>query len=1194
MNVPLRNRLPYTARRFLSSRLFSRRSLPSRWLHTGFVLLWLFAGFLQPQGSSSARVQAQDALPDAELTLVATPSIGASEIMTPTQTMTATGTITGTTNTAPTLSPAATMTPSPTPTPTPSPTPSMTASATLTASAPLTLTTPAITSTLTPLGTPATVLITATIWAKASATAQAAATVQAAEALTLTPTPSPTPIPGPDDILDRQINEMIARMSVAERVGQLFIVDFQGSTAGADADIAELIREYHIGGVVLNPQNGNFRNDDPNAPRQIAVLTNQLQALAYNIVLPDDQALDPPEVLLNQSAPAAFNPLQQTTPQIPLLIGIEQNGDGYPGSSLRSGFTTLPPQMALGATWNPELARSVGAIVGRELSAVGVNMLLGPSLDVLDQPRPEPVGGLGIHTFGGDAFWVGKMGQAYVRGVHEGGNGRVATIAGHFPGQGGSDRRPDEEVATIQKSLQELRHTELQPFAAVTQRASSLLRYDGDPAATDGLMSGHVRYSSFQGSRERTPPISLATELETILALDEFATWRNQGGVVMSDALGVPSIRRYYDPTLQEFPRRRVALEAFQAGNDLLYLANFSLDDNWDAARNNIRETILFFRERYTSDPDFAARVDNSLQHILRLKVRMYDVALEEESDAAVAEATTKAPTPLPSPETETTPAPASVADVAGTPTPAPEAVLRAITIPIERVLTGSRALRVLTGPMREEAQSLVGQVAREAVTILSPDPRGLADPLPAAPQAEEKIVIFTDSRTFEECDDCPSQTVLAPNALEEVMLRLYGPNATNQIQLDQVQSITFEELNAVLNDTAPDNLVQQVEEAISEADWLIFAMLDVDVARAPNSDAVKQFLRLRSDRLLGKRIVVLALNAPYFLDSTEISKLTAYLGIYSKTQPFLEAAVRTIFRSTQAAGSPPVAVSGTRYSNLIERLEPDPDQTIELHLLNAGIAAGPTATVEASTTNIQADLAIGDVIVVETGIIVDRNGNPVPDGTQVNFRLIYEGAELALPVDPMPTRQGKARLAITLERSGILRVSARSVEANTSTLIVVNTQGSDAASIEIVMPTPTLAPTFVPTPESVAVNEDSSTVTESGQIVGDGSVNAVPTVSIARRNARVDLLTLSLAGITQLVMLGLLLVVLVRVMPRAMLVYRLLWALMVGWLAYILYGLGLVPGSTWLQMTLYPWGVIPVVFIGMLLPMVWLQLKAD
>jgi hypothetical protein len=80
----------------------------------------------------------------------------------------------------------------------------------------------------------------------------------------------------------------------------------------------------------------------------------------------------------------------------------------------------------------------------------------------------------------------------------------------------------------------------------------------------------------------------------------------------------------------------------------------------------------------------------------------------------------------------------------------------------------------------------------------------------------------------------------------------------------------------------------------------------------------------------------------------------------------------------------------------------------------------------------------------------------------------------------------------------------------------------------------------------------------------------------------------------TQLVMLGLLLVVLVRVMPRAMLVYRLLWALLIGWAAYILYGLGLVPGSTWLQITLYPWGVVPVVFIAMLLSMVWLQLRAE
>ena len=39
---------------------------------------------------------------------------------------------------------------------------------------------------------------------------------------------------------------------------------------------------------------------------------------------------------------------------------------------------------------------------------------------------------------------------------------------------------------------------------------------------------------------------------------------------MISDALGVPAVRRYYDPQLQNFPHRQVAQDAFLAGNDLL------------------------------------------------------------------------------------------------------------------------------------------------------------------------------------------------------------------------------------------------------------------------------------------------------------------------------------------------------------------------------------------------------------------------------------------------------------------------------------------------------------------------------------------------------------------------------------------------------------------------------------------------
>jgi beta-N-acetylhexosaminidase len=1009
----------------------------------------------------------------------------------------------------------------------------------------------------TPTIQPPVVSLTATIAARMTATAEAR------RALTPSPTPTPDatrqPALSADELLDRRISQIINRMSVAERVGQLLVVEFQGSDAGPQSDIAELIQDFHVGGVVLRPQNENFSNSDPNAPREIATLANQLQALAHGITLTGEQALNPPPLLIDRPDALSFSLLQQQSPPLPLLIGAEQMGDGIPTSALRAGFTGLPSQMALGATWNPGLVEQVGRLVGEELAAVGINLLIGPNLDVLEQPRPNLVGGLGIHMFGGDSFWVGEMGRAYVTGVHTGGQGQVATIARHFPGQGGTDRHPHEEVATVQKSLNELRRTDLLPFDRVTQQASSILRLDGDPGSTDGLMSSHIRYSGLQGTRERTPPISLAQDLNTILGLSEFTNWRQNGGVMMSDALGVPSIRRYYDPTLSEFPRRRVALDAFLAGNDLLFLSGFDVGGDWAISKTHVREIATFFQERYTSDPEFASRVDRSLRRILRLKLRLYD---KEDTSSATAI--------LPTPPTRSA------------------------------ILVKSDDLRNLASPARGDLRAVPAQVAREAVTILHPDPQSLADPLPPAPQSDERLLIFSDSRLVRECDRCPAEQAIAPRSLEEAMLRLYGPSATGQLRPEQLTSLSFAQLSAVLNENASPGDVINVEALINQADWLLFLMLDVDVENYPSSDVVKQFLRQQGDRLRGKRVIVLALNAPYFLDATEISKLTAYLGLYSKDQPFIDAAVHTLFRAAPALGHAPVSVSGTRYSNLLDRLEPDPDQSIRLLLLNGALESAQSVSGGDGSQSIQADLAVGDVVEVGTGVIVDRNGNPVPDGTLVNFRLIYEGQELALPVDPVPTRGGVARIQVPLERADTLRISASSVGAVLSTIVLVST-GSDAG---IAFVNPELPAAVAPSPQPDALPDQTPSTVQTappafipadvGQAVEPVQGQAAPETLPRPVISRVDPVTLALALVTQLVALALLLIVLVRVMPRGMLVYRLLWALVVGWLFYIFYGLGIIPGSAWLQMTLYPWGVIPVVFIGMLLPLVWLQLRME
>ena len=194
--------------------------------------------------------------------------------------------------------------------------------------------------------------ITETFRAIATATAQAVQTMTAqATPGTATPTASPTPTPGLDDLFTQEINRIIGGMSVADRVGQLFVIDFQGNQTTANSDIAELIQEYRIGGVVISPENRNFSNvSGGDTPVQVAILTNQLQALAYGVYLRSDQALNPPAALLREPETLNLGIFQRASQSIPLFIGVEQMGDDLANTSLRQGFTTLPSQMALGAT----------------------------------------------------------------------------------------------------------------------------------------------------------------------------------------------------------------------------------------------------------------------------------------------------------------------------------------------------------------------------------------------------------------------------------------------------------------------------------------------------------------------------------------------------------------------------------------------------------------------------------------------------------------------------------------------------------------------------------------------------------------------------------------------------------------------------------------------------------------------------
>jgi len=403
---------------------------------------------------------------------------------------------------------------------------------------------------------------------------------------------------------DIKAQELLEEMTPQEKVGQLFLVAFQGREISQESEVYNLIVNHHIGGVILRTENDNFTS--LNTVENIFQLTQSLQQAEWDGYLVNE----------NDEEAAAD---QIPDKYIPLFVAISQEGDSYPHSTIFNGVTTLPSQLAIGATWDVSLAEKVGNVLGQELHTLGFNLLLGPSMDVLDLPYVEGGDDLGARTFGGDPFWVGELGKAYIRGVHAGSNNEIAVISKHFPGRGSSDRLPENEVATVRKSLEQLKQIELAPFYSVTGNSP-------DPASTtDGLLMSHIRYQGFQGNiRATTRPVSFdQSAQDQLMSLPPFASWREDGGIIVSDNLGSNAVRRFFNPSGEGFDPRQISRNAFISGNDLLLLDLYVDTRDLDPYATTLR-VLEYFTQKYLEDPAFAQRVDTSVRRILKQKFELY------------------------------------------------------------------------------------------------------------------------------------------------------------------------------------------------------------------------------------------------------------------------------------------------------------------------------------------------------------------------------------------------------------------------------------------------------------------------------------------------------------------------------------------------------------------------------------------
>ncbi len=349
-----------------------------------------------------------------------------------------------------------------------------------------------------------------------------------------------------EDIIDKnkddEIKNMLESMTLEEKVGQVFIVAFRNNERNCslrvlDEKTKRQLEKYHLGGIVLFSKN--------------------IDTIPQTEKLIDDM---------------------QKTAKIPLFIAIDEEGgcvSRLNGSS-KMHATKLPGNRILGQTNNPELAYEVGKLLGRELSALGINMNFAPVADVNTNPNNVVIGD---RSFGSDEFKTGFMVEAMVKGMQE---QNVSAVIKHFPGHGDTSLDTHKGTVVISHDYERLKQIELIPF----QR--------GIQAEVDGVMTAHIQIPQITND---SMPATLSPEiLDEILRID-----LQHEGLIITDALEMGAISNYWTT-------EQAVVKAFSAGADIL-LMPLSLEEGYQGLLHAVQNGQIS-----------EERLDESVRRILYIK----------------------------------------------------------------------------------------------------------------------------------------------------------------------------------------------------------------------------------------------------------------------------------------------------------------------------------------------------------------------------------------------------------------------------------------------------------------------------------------------------------------------------------------------------------------------------------------------
>ena len=291
-----------------------------------------------------------------------------------------------------------------------------------------------------------------------------------------------------EEKLDAKVQDLIASMSLEEKVAQMFFVTPENLTGvdvatQAGETTRQALTQYPVGGLIYFSK--NIYDEE------------QLTTMIRN---------------------------SQSYSEIPLFIGVDEEG-----GSLVARIANHPnfdvekfPDMAeIGATGDPSRAYEVGSTIASYLKDYGFNLDFAPDADVLTNPNNTAIG---VRSFGSDPDMTAQMVEQAVKGFQD---HQVSAVIKHFPGHGGTTTDSHNGAAIVDRSLEELRSAEFLPFEA------------GIQAGVDMVMVGHLQVPQVISD---DTPASLSSEMITDVLRNELG----YDGIVITDSLSMGAITTYY------------------------------------------------------------------------------------------------------------------------------------------------------------------------------------------------------------------------------------------------------------------------------------------------------------------------------------------------------------------------------------------------------------------------------------------------------------------------------------------------------------------------------------------------------------------------------------------------------------------------------------------------------------------------